>query len=88
MQLVAGVSAIHRLLEQVPPPPEDDDADSLPIHDVRPAFAAGQVVVNVTDWRVGNDSAAGLALSGAPDIPLNLKVGDPLALRAGEAAGW
>jgi hypothetical protein len=51
-------------------------------------FYAGQVAVNATDWTVSNDSAAGLALSGTPDAPLNLKVGDPLALRADQAASW
>jgi hypothetical protein len=90
VQIVAGVSAIHRLLDQVPQPPQLDaeDADSLPIRDVGPVFYAGQVAVNATDWTVSNDSAAGLALSGTPDAPLNLKVGDPLALRADQAASW
>jgi hypothetical protein len=89
VQVVAGVSAIHRLLDQVPhaPRPDAEEADSLPIHDVGPASAA-PVAVNTTDWSVSNDSAAGLALSGAPDTPLNLKVGDALALRADNAADW
>ncbi|MBW8329688.1 MAG: hypothetical protein K0M48_11225 [Thiobacillus sp.] len=89
VQLVAGVSAIHRLLDQVPPPPADEaEADSLPIHDVGPVFTPTPVAVNTTEWMISNDSAAGLALSGTPDAPLNLKVGDPLALRADNAAGW
>ncbi|MBW8370760.1 MAG: hypothetical protein K0M66_07285 [Thiobacillus sp.] len=90
VQIVAGVSAIHRLLDLVPsaPPPDAEDADSLPIHDVGPVFFAAPVAVNATDWRVSNDSAAGLALSGTPDAPLNLKVGDPLALRADQTATW
>ncbi|MDA8258842.1 MAG: hypothetical protein M0Z99_24955 [Betaproteobacteria bacterium] len=89
VQLVAGVSAIHRLLDQMPqaPRPAAEEAGSLPIHDVGPISAA-PVAVNATDWKVSNDSAAGLALSSAPDSPLNLKVGDALALRDGNAATW
>ena len=37
---------------------------------------------------VDNDSAAGFALSGTPDAPLNLKVGDPLAVHVDNATGW
>jgi hypothetical protein len=89
VQVVAGVSAIHRLLERVPPaaPFPQDEADSLP-SDVEPGSAAA--AINATMWTVSNDSASGLALSGAPDAPLNLKVGDPLALRAdgSEALEW
>jgi len=89
VQMVAGVSAIHRLLEPVPQAARlvPDEADSLPNPDAEPVFAA-PVVVSTTRWTVGNDSATGLALSGTPDAPLNLKVGDPLALRADAEAGW
>ncbi len=89
VQVVAGVSAIHRLLEQVPHAPRFDaaEAGSLPIQGVVPVSAA-PVAVNATDWKVSNDSAAGLALCGTPDAPLNLKVGDALALRADNAAVW
>jgi hypothetical protein len=87
VQVVAGVSAIHRLLDQVPAPPHPDEADSLPIHDLRPV-ALNPVAVNATEWKVLNDSAAGLALSGMPDAPLNLKVGDALAVRDDHAATW
>lgn len=90
VQLVAGVSAIHRLLEGVPqaaPFQQQDDADSLSIHDAEPVFAAPGAV-NATQWTVSNDSAPGLALRGTPDAPLNLKVGDPLALRADTTAMW
>jgi hypothetical protein len=90
VQIVAGVSAIHRLLEQVPHPPQPDaaEADSLSIHDVGLTHGAAPVAVNASEWKVCNDSAAGLGLSGTPDAPLNLKVGDPLALRAANAATW
>ncbi|MCL5059118.1 MAG: hypothetical protein M1449_00410 [Candidatus Thermoplasmatota archaeon] len=89
MQMVAGVSAIHRLLELEPKAAqgEPDGADSVRIPDVETAHAA-PVVVNATRWTVSNDSAAGLALSGTPDAPLNLKVGDPLGLRADATAAW
>ncbi len=89
VQVVAGVSAIHRLLEQIPgvsaEPAEPDEC--LPIHDVQGMFAS-PAAVNATAWSVTNDSAAGVGLTGAPDAPLNLKVGDPLALHADTAAGW
>lgn len=89
MQVVAGVSAIHRLLELVPQTPElDMDAETdLPIHDVSPLFAA-PAAVNASHWTISNDSATGLALSGTPDAPLNLKVGDALAIRPDDAASW
>lgn len=67
VQMVAGVSAIHRLLEPV---------------------LAAPVIACTSQWTVDNDSATGLALSGTPDAPLNLKVGDPLALRTDAEAGW
>jgi hypothetical protein len=89
VQAVAGVSAIHRLLEQLPQASgsDPDEEDSLPIHDVGLASAAPGVA-HVTLWTVRNDSATGLALHGTPDAPLNLKVGDPLALRADDEAAW
>lgn len=89
-QLVAGISAIHRLLDQASQasPPDAGEPDSLAIHDVALALPAAQVAVNASAWAVDNDSAAGLALSGAPDAPLNLKVGDPIALRAETSAIW
>jgi hypothetical protein len=89
VQIVAGVNAIHRLLEPVPPTAgSGTEADgSLPINDVEP-IAAAPAAVNATRWAISNDSATGLALIGAPDTPLNLKVGDALALRSDGAAGW
>jgi hypothetical protein len=89
VQVVAGVSAIHRMLEgetQSDEPGEDPD-DSMPIHDVDPLFAAS-TTVSASHWTISNDSATGLALCGAQNEPLNLKVGDPLALRSDEAAAW
>ncbi len=89
MQMVAGVSAIHRMLEPAPPAAGDeaDGGDSLPIRDVEIAHAA-PIAVTATHWTVSNDSASGLALSGSPNAPLNLKVGDALGLRADDAAAW
>lgn len=89
VQVVAGISAIHRLLEQAPraQPGAAEDADSLAIHDVRAVFAA-PVAINATQWTVSNDSAGGIALTGTPAAPLNLRVGDPLALHAAQGTGW
>jgi hypothetical protein len=89
VQMVSGVSAIHRLLEQIPQADrlEADEVDSLPNVDIESVFAV-PVIVNATRWTVSNDSAAGLGLIGTPDAPLNLKVGDPLALRTDAEAAW
>ena len=88
VQMVSGVSAIHRLLEQMPQADrlEADEVDSLPNVDIESVFAV-PVIVNATRWTVSNDSAAGLGLIGTPDAPLNLKVGDPLALRSRRRGG-
>lgn len=83
VQLVAGVSTIHRLLDGLGQAPRPDaGGDAAVSGDVGAPAAAAPIVVNVTDWTVTNDSAAGLALLGAPNAPLNLKAGDALALRA------
>lgn len=89
MHAVAGLSAIHRLLDpqQETPWPDPDDANTLSIPDTGRMQAAPAPVI-ASRWTVDNDSAAGLALSGKPEIPLNLKVGDPLALRADDATTW
>jgi hypothetical protein len=86
---VAGVSAIHRLLEAASRKMQRDpgDADEQAIHVVEPALAA-PAPASTVEWISHNDSAAGLGLSGAPDAPLNLKVGDALAVRVGDAAAW
>jgi hypothetical protein len=84
LSLVAGVSAIHRLLEQHAPP-DADDIETLSVGDAG-ALAGRTVEISASTWTVVNDSAAGMALAGAPERPLNLKVGDPLALHD-EAAG-
>ncbi len=89
IQVVAGVSAIHRLLELVPQAAQfsTTSTDTLTGQDGRDSFAAPSAV-NASHWTVSNDSAAGLALSGTPDTPLNLKVGDALALRAEDSVVW
>jgi len=88
-QTVAGVSAIHRLLENAAqasrPAPLESDAHH--IHIIEPSFA-GAAGASTAHWMSNNDSAVGLALNGAPDVPLNLKVGDALAVRVGNAADW
>lgn len=89
MQVVAGVSSIHRLLERVPQAAERSTPvdDTLPERDDLSIFAA-PAAVNASRWTISNDSAAGLALTGTPDAPLNLKVGDALALRTDGATVW
>jgi hypothetical protein len=89
MHVVAGVSCIHRLLDGEPQAGKSaaDSDDSLPIHDVRPLCGAS-ATIQTSHWTISNDSASGLALLGAPDEPLNLKVGDALAMRSDEASAW
>lgn len=88
VQVVAGVGAIHRLLELVPQAAELTPPDeALPQRDGLSFFAAPGAV-NASHWTLSNDSAAGLALTGIPDAPLNLKVGDALAMRLEESAMW
>lgn len=86
VQAVAGLSAIHRLLEPATPF-DPDDADSLSMPDAEPVLAA-TAPATPCRWTVDNDSAAGLSLSCKPDTPLNLKVGDPLAMQVDDAAAW
>lgn len=80
VEAVAGVSAIHRLL--APAADVVEPGDSMPIADVG-LTQATDIAVQTSVWSIRNDSAAGLALSGTPAVPLNLKVGDALALREG-----
>lgn len=89
VQTVAGVSAIHRLLEKAEQAtrPEPVETDHHQIHIIEPSFA-GAVVANMAEWISSNDSAVGIALSGAPDAPLNMKVGDALAVRVGDGTQW
>lgn len=86
VEVVAGVRTIHRLLDAARPQPAAATAADL-------ARAADAVSGNVpaiaaSAWSLSNDSAAGLALRGTPDLPLNLKVGDALAVRTEDAAAW
>jgi hypothetical protein len=89
VRAVAGLCAIHRLLDpdQETPWPDLEDPDSLLIADVHHLTAA-PAPTTFSRWTVDNDSASGLALSGKPDAALNLKVGDPLAMQADDAAAW
>lgn len=89
VQTVAGVSAIHHLLDRAPQATQldPDEVDNQLIHIIEPSLAA-TAPANTIQWISNNDSAAGLALSGAPDAPLNMKVGDPLAVCVGDAAEW
>jgi hypothetical protein len=89
VQTVAGVSAIHRLLEKAVQAtrPNSVEADHHQIHIIEPSFA-GTAAATTAQWISNNDSAVGLALCGTPDAPLNLKVGDALAVRGGDEAEW
>jgi len=82
VELVVGVSAIHRLLVQPETGPDAPDPDALPIGEAG-LLATQPAAIRVSRWAMANDSAAGLALSGTPDAPLNLRVGDALAMRTG-----
>lgn len=88
LQLLAGISAIHRHLDPALPPglSGNDIDDNLPFCDLKP-FAA-PAATQITQWTISNDSAAGMALLGAPGLSLSLKVGDPLALRANDNEAW
>lgn len=86
IEAVAGVSAIHHLLAG-PPAGADAESSHVSIADIGFLHRAA-AVASPSLWRVDNDSAAGLAVCGAPETPLNLKVGEPLAIRAAAAAGW
>lgn len=82
VEIVAGVSAIHRLLAEAADGEDAAADDTLPVGEAG-LLAAPLPALRISRWTMRNDSAAGLALSGAPDEPLNLRVGDALALRAG-----
>lgn len=82
VEVVAGVGAIHRLLERRQPDRATAKTDD------GPRAAGGAPDMPASTWSLCNDSAAGLALHGTPDLPLNLKVGDALALRGKTSAAW
>ena len=88
LEAVAGVSAIHRLLAQNTDNRFDEE-DSLPIDDVG-VLQTPPAAIQRSLWTMRNDSAAGLALTGTSALPLNLKVGDAIALRAAgmDALNW
>lgn len=92
VEVVVGLTAIHRLLADAgvcpdqPDEPSDEDGH-LAIDDVGMRTVAAPVLAS--HWTIRNDSAGGLALEGTPEAPLNLKVGDALALRPrGSDAAW
>ncbi|HQT01189.1 MAG: hypothetical protein B7Y26_13765 [Hydrogenophilales bacterium 16-64-46] len=92
IEVVVGLTAIHRLLADAgvcpdkPDVPPSEDGH-LAIDDVGVRSVAAPVLASF--WTIRNDSAGGLALEGTPETPLNLKVGDALALRPrGTDAAW
>lgn len=90
VQLVAGVSAIHYLLELGLPAagPNAQGAGQMQPNREIGAIVTPPIALHSSHWTITNDSAAGLALSGTPDAPLNLKVGDALAMRPDATAPW
>jgi hypothetical protein len=90
VQMVAGLGAIHRLLnpdQLAPPSSVPDGTIDLSVPVAATALAPPHAAVP-SRWAVINDSAAGTALSSQVEAPLSLKVGDPLALRADDSTGW
>lgn len=86
VEIVAGVSAIHRLLAEATDDQDTAADDTLPVGEAG-LLAAPRPAMRISHWTARDDSAVGLALSGAPDAPLNLHIGDALALRIG-AQPW
>jgi cyclic-di-GMP-binding protein len=103
IHLVSGVLAIHRLLElsAAPRPPEGRASGSVPLAGAAPTTTRGDPTLTATGnqphatypaeatlWKVMNDSAGGLALSGTPCAPLKLKVGDAIVIQESTEGKW
>jgi hypothetical protein len=89
VQTVAGVGAIHRLLEQTTQANllESPDSDFRSV-EVAERTSDATLDASTAHWISDNDSAVGLALNGTPAAPLSLQVGDALAVRVGGVADW
>lgn len=81
LQLVAGVSAVHRVLL-------DQGGDTAPAPAASTTIGMPAPTGRTSAWRLINDSAGGVALAGSPDLPHSLNIGEPLALQEGAAGGW
>lgn len=87
LRLVAGVTAVHRMLVNQGTPEETENPGTLTITGVDSALAAAPAP-QASTWHLLNDSAGGLALTTRSDAPLNLKIGDPLALQENTPGNW
>ena len=103
IRLVPGVLAIHRLLElsAAPRPPEGRASGGVLLAGTAPTAGSGDPALTVPDnqppvayptevslWKVMNDSAGGLALSGTPGAPLKLKAGDAIVIQESTGGKW
>jgi len=87
LRLVAGVTAVHRMLVNQGTPEETENPGTLTITGVDSVLAAAPVP-QASTWHLVNDSAGGLALTTRSEAPLNLKIGDPLALQENTPGNW
>jgi hypothetical protein len=87
LRLVAGVSAVHRLLLNQGTPAAEEDADTLTISGLDSGLPVAPAT-QASTWRLVNDSAGGMALAGSSELPLNLRIGDPLALQESTPGNW
>ena len=87
LRLVAGVTAVHRMLVNQGTPEETENPGTLTITGVDSVLAAAPAP-QASTWHLLNDSAGGLALTTRSEAPLNLKIGDPLALQENTPGNW
>jgi hypothetical protein len=87
LRLVAGVTAVHRMLVNQGAPVAMEKPGTLAVgnFDSGPAVAP---LPQASTWRLLNDSAGGLALASSSTMPLNLRIGDPLALQENTPGNW
>jgi cyclic-di-GMP-binding protein len=87
LRLVAGVTAVHRMLVNQSSPEEAENPGTLTITGLDSVLAAAPTP-QASTWHLINDSAGGLALTTRTETPLNLKIGDPLALQENTPGNW
>ena len=87
LRLVAGVTAVHRMLVNQGTPEDTENPGTLTITGVDSGLATAPAP-QASTWHLVNDSAGGLALTTRTEAPLNLKIGDPLALQENTPGNW